>query len=1571
MKRNYQTTFLCFALLAMISICNLQASVFESTIPTESPSPPPGECNTSPVVSCPANYYSCPGDDTHPDNTGYATAVAGEADCPAPIVTYTDIIESEGPCDGEMVIKRTWNAVYPDNTDPWLHANCTQVIRLFDDEAPVLTACPSNISLTSTASCNEAIDWTVPTATDNCNVTLTSTHNPGDTFAEGTTTVTYTASDECGNESTCSFTVTIVCECGENPILNCPEEYTSCPGSAYPPSLAGAATAEAGGPNCADPVITFEDIIQTSDPCGAKVIERTWTATDPENDNLTVSCVQVITLEDTTVPTLTACPADITMETNGNTPVSVTWAAPTTTDNCTIVSLISTAEIGDTFGEGTTAVTYTSTDGCGNETTCSFNITIIFACGSNPVITCPDDYYTCPNTAIPPSIAGQATAEPGGTNCADPIITFEDDIWSSDPCGAMMIERTWTATDPDNSDLTSTCLQIITLEDNTAPMMTACPGDQSIETTTNAPVAVTWVAPITGDNCDDVTLTSTADSGDTFPEGTTTVTYTSTDGCGNINSCSFDVTVLYICGSNPTISCPDDYYTCPGDVYPPSIAGQATTEAGGPNCSDPIITYEDDIWSSDPCGAKMIERTWTATDPENADLTATCLQIITLEDTTAPVLTSCPADITIQSNGDCTETVTWAIPTATDNCGDATVTGNFNPGASFAEGTTVIIYTATDACGNTSNCSFKITVECSCTQAPIVTCPADYTGCVGTAMTPSITGTGTAVAGGDNCSAPIVSYDDFVWSNGPCGTKTIERYWIATDPDNGNLADTCIQVITLEDNEAPVIYGCPGDITVTGSIPVNWTAPTATDNCTEVTISSDYTNGQIFPIGTTTITITANDGCLNSSTCTFTVTVESGLELDCPDDITVDCNTSGGAVVTFDTPTPVSECEVCPYEGGSPIQGFMYMGAYDGHHYYCSMAPSTWPAAQAAASSLGGNLAVINSQGENDFLANILTLQSAYIGLSDKDLEGEFQWVNGDAITYENWYPGQPNDYGVGQDYVEMLNNGQWNDQYAHTSLEYIMEISCGGGINQIDGPISGSVFPIGTTTVSFNATDECGNSAECSFEVTVESAITIECYDDATFTCPYNANGVIVNWDTPNVHSCCSADCNDGSAIPGYVYMGLHNGSHYYCSIATASWSNAQLNAENIGGNLATINDASENAFLASKIPSNGRAWIGLSDAAIEGEMVWSSGEPLSYTNWYPGQPNDYNYQQDYVELLGNGQWNDQYNSYSLEYIVEVPSCNSIEQIAGPASGTLFPSGTTTTITYVASDDCGNVDTCSFDITIDIPACASGGANSNSAWIEKVAFNTIANASGNNGGYADFTNQCTTIESGSVYSILLKPGYASTPVPVYWKVWIDYNMDGDYDDAAEYVGYGGGVNPLSGYMTIPANVWNGATTMRVAMKEGSYPAGPCESFAYGETEDYCVVVNGGEKPEKRVGQIAILQSKTTLKPVEFSSASTVMATKRSEVIGDLKITVTPNPSIYNSEIRLGNDNQSFTADQLTIIDMNGAKVDVALTENGEKGTYKIETENLASGIYIVIAQKDGKTYQTKLMVTK
>jgi gliding motility-associated-like protein len=84
-------------------------------------------------------------------------------------------------------------------------------VTVNDNTAPIFTGCPSDIIISSKTSCKAIVNWTEPTATDNCNglVTPTSNFKPGDTFESGTTEVIYMAIDNAGNKSTCKFSVKV------------------------------------------------------------------------------------------------------------------------------------------------------------------------------------------------------------------------------------------------------------------------------------------------------------------------------------------------------------------------------------------------------------------------------------------------------------------------------------------------------------------------------------------------------------------------------------------------------------------------------------------------------------------------------------------------------------------------------------------------------------------------------------------------------------------------------------------------------------------------------------------------------------------------------------------------------------------------------------------------------------------------------------------------------------------------------------------------------------------------------------------------------------------------------------------------------------------------------------------------------------------------------------------------------------------------------------------------------------------------------------------------------------------
>lgn len=130
-------------------------------------------------------------------------------------------------------------------------------------------------------------------------------------------------------------------------------------------------------------------------------------------------------------------------------------------------------------------------------------------------------------------------------------------------------------------------------------------------------------------------------------------------------------------------------------------------------------------------------------------------------------------------------------------------------------------------------------------------------------------------------------------------------------------------------------------------------------------------------------------------------------------------------------------------------------------------------------------------------------------------------------------------------------------------------------------------------------------------------------------------------------------------SSIPGYTYAGTYGGSTYFVSNFGTNGTGAIAAAAATGGHLATIADAGENAFVANI--AGGIAWIGINDQAAEGNFVWGNGEPVTYTNWYPGEPSDYFGAEDWtiINWYPGGTWNDFNNltEYSFPLVLEFSS--------------------------------------------------------------------------------------------------------------------------------------------------------------------------------------------------------------------------------------------------------------------------------------------------------------------------
>lgn len=148
-----------------------------------------------------------------------------------------------------------------------------------------------------------------------------------------------------------------------------------------------------------------------------------------------------------------------------------------------------------------------------------------------------------------------------------------------------------------------------------------------------------------------------------------------------------------------------------------------------------------------------------------------------------------------------------------------------------------------------------------------------------------------------------------------------------------------------------------------------------------------------------------------------------------------------------------------PYGGGS---GITIIAGLIQHpvsgHWYGLLSEAPWDESQSFCSSQGGNLVTINDQEENDwllatFLPYLPEYNNFWTGFNDETVEGEWEWVSGEPVTYTNWAPGEPNNAGnedycwlIGVNYPEYKD---WND----VSNEGLQPWGLPNGILELDGP--------------------------------------------------------------------------------------------------------------------------------------------------------------------------------------------------------------------------------------------------------------------------------------------------------------------------------------------------------------------------------------------------------------------------------------------------------------------------------------------------------------------------------------
>lgn len=115
-------------------------------------------------------------------------------------------------------------------------------------------------------------------------------------------------------------------------------------------------------------------------------------------------------------------------------------------------------------------------------------------------------------------------------------------------------------------------------------------------------------------------------------------------------------------------------------------------------------------------------------------------------------------------------------------------------------------------------------------------------------------------------------------------------------------------------------------------------------------------------------------------------------------------------------------------------------------------------------------------------------------------------------------------------------------------------------------------------------------------------------------------------------------------------------DGNEYLLTSPNLTWSEAQAEATAAGGDLVTINDAAEEAWLRSVFGTD-VYWIGINDVAEEGNFVWASGQPVGYTNWEPGEPSDWMGNQDHalMNVQGTNAWDDVNPTTQATGVIEI----------------------------------------------------------------------------------------------------------------------------------------------------------------------------------------------------------------------------------------------------------------------------------------------------------------------------
>jgi gliding motility-associated-like protein len=752
---------------------------------------------------------------------------------------------------------------------------CTATVTIEDNVPPAALCQAITVQLDATGNATITPDQIDNGSTDSCGVANTelniTTFNCDNI---GANTVELTVTDNNGNTSTCTTTVTV-------------EDVTP------PTALCQAITIQLDATGNA--TITPEQIDNGSnDSCGIASLTLDTPTFDCSNigDNtveLTVidingnsaTCTTTVTVEDNIPPTLICQDIVVQLNSSGIATITAENVDNGSNDTCTNVILSVSETTFDCSNVGANTVTLTAVDAYGNEATCDATVTV-----EDNVA--PD--IACKNITVRLDETGSVTIEPsdiddGSSDCSSEVtLAASQTVFDCSNIGA----NTVTLTVTDAYGNAGTCDALVTVLDIVPPTAICQAITVQLDADGNATITPEQIDNGSNDACGIQDLSLDITTFDCSNIGDNTVELTVTDNNDNVSTCTAIVTVEDT--TAPEAICKDITIQLNSagnaDIVASDIDGGSTD-----NCGIPALSASQLNFTCADVGANTV--TLTVTDSSgNED---TCTATVTVEDTIDPTV-ECK-NITVQLDNTGTVSI---LPEDVDN-GSADCSGEVSLSVSQTTfdctniGENTVTLTVTDINGNDSFCDAIVTVEditppTAICQAITVQLDADGNATI----TPDQIDNGS----NDACGIQDISLDITTFNCSNIGDNTVEL----TVTDNNNNVSTCSAIVTVEDNIAPEAI-CQS---ITVQLDSNGTATIvaddidngSNDNCGTVTLAASQTIFTCTDVGDNNITLEVTDANNNVSTCTAIVTVEDNLPptILCQD-ITVQLDSDGLATI--------------------------------------------------------------------------------------------------------------------------------------------------------------------------------------------------------------------------------------------------------------------------------------------------------------------------------------------------------------------------------------------------------------------------------------------------------------------------------------------------------------------------------------------------------------------------------------------------------------------------------------------------------------------------------------------------